>query len=132
MSYLDNIVFAIILGLGFGYFYLNIKKLVRNINLGIAVDRNDNPKARWSNMAMIALGQSKMVKRPVAGFFHIIVYYSSYFVFLVSRFVCDVIYNIHQYHLVMLISFDHQQLFHELYRATSCDLDKFYLGNRDS
>jgi heterodisulfide reductase subunit C len=74
MSYLDNIVFAILLGLGFGYFYLNIKKLVRNINLGIAVDRNDNPKARWSNMAMIALGQSKMVKRPVAGFFHIIVY----------------------------------------------------------
>ncbi len=74
MSYLDNIVFAILLGLGFGYFYLNIKKLVRNINLGIAVDRNDNPKARWSNMAMIALGQSKMVKRPVAGFFHVIVY----------------------------------------------------------
>jgi heterodisulfide reductase subunit C len=74
MNYLDNIVFAIILSLGFGYFYLNIKKLVRNINLGIAVDRNDNPKARWSNMAMIALGQSKMVKRPVAGFFHIIVY----------------------------------------------------------
>ena len=74
MSYLDNIVFAILLGLGFGYFYLNIKKLVRNINLGIAVDRNDNPKTRWSNMAMIALGQSKMVKRPVAGFFHVIVY----------------------------------------------------------
>ena len=74
MSYLDNIVFAILLGLGFGYFYFNVKKLVRNINLGIAVDRNDNPKARWSNMAMIALGQSKMVKRPVAGFFHVIVY----------------------------------------------------------
>ena len=74
MSYLDNILFAIVLGLGFGYFYLNIKKLVRNINLGIAVDRKDNVKARWKNMAMIALGQSKMVKRPVAGLLHIIVY----------------------------------------------------------
>ena len=74
MSYLDNIFFAIVLGLGFGYFYLNIKKLVRNINLGIAVDRKDNVKARWKNMAMIALGQSKMVKRPVAGLLHIIVY----------------------------------------------------------
>ena len=74
MSYLDNILFAIVLGLGFGYFYLNIKKLVRNINLGIAVDRKDNAKARWKNMAMIALGQSKMVKRPVAGLLHIIVY----------------------------------------------------------
>ena len=74
MSYLDNILFAIVLGLGFGYFYLNIKKLVRNINLGIAVDRKDNAKARWKNMAMIALGQSKMVKRPIAGILHIIVY----------------------------------------------------------
>jgi heterodisulfide reductase subunit C len=74
MSYLDNILFAIVLGLGFGYFYLNIKNLIRNINLGIEVDRTDNPKARWINMAMIALGQSKMVKRPVAGLLHIIVY----------------------------------------------------------
>lgn len=74
MSYLDNILFAILLIIGFGYFYLNIKKITRNINLGVAVNRSDNSKARWSNMAMIALGQSKMVKRPVAGILHIIVY----------------------------------------------------------
>lgn len=74
MSYLDNILFAILLIIGFGYFYLNIKKIIRNINLGVAVNRSDNSKARWSNMAMIALGQSKMVKRPVAGILHIIVY----------------------------------------------------------
>jgi len=74
MGYLDNILFAILLFVGFGYFYLNVKKIIRNINLGVAVNRNDNPKARWRNMAMIALGQSKMVKRPVAGILHIIVY----------------------------------------------------------
>jgi heterodisulfide reductase subunit C len=74
MSYLDNILFAIILFLGFGYFYSNVKKIIRNINLGTDVNRKDNPKARWSNMAMIALGQSKMVKRPIAGALHIIVY----------------------------------------------------------
>jgi len=74
MGYLDNILFAILLFAGFGYFYLNVKKIIRNINLGAAVNRNDNPKARWRNMAMIALGQSKMVKRPVAGILHIIVY----------------------------------------------------------
>jgi heterodisulfide reductase subunit C len=74
MSYLDNILFAILLIIGFGYFYSNIKKIIRNINLGTDVSRNDNPKARWNNMAMIALGQSKMVKRPVAGILHIIVY----------------------------------------------------------
>jgi heterodisulfide reductase subunit C len=74
MSYLDNILFAILLAIGFGFFYMNIKKIIRNINLGAAVNRKDNAKARWENMAMIALGQSKMVKRPVAGALHIIVY----------------------------------------------------------
>ena len=74
MSYLDNILFAIVLVLGFGYFYSNVKKIIRNINLGIAVNRKDNSKARWKNMAMIALGQSKMVRRPIAGILHIIVY----------------------------------------------------------
>jgi heterodisulfide reductase subunit C len=74
MSYLDNILFALLVAIGFGFFYMNIKKIVRNINLGAAVNRKDNAKVRWENMAMIALGQSKMVKRPVAGALHIIVY----------------------------------------------------------
>ena len=74
MMYIDNILFALILVAGIGFFAKNVKKLKRNINLGHNVNRNDNPSARWKNMAMIALGQSKMVKRPVAGFLHIIVY----------------------------------------------------------
>ena len=74
MMYIDNILFAIILILGIGFFTKNVKKLKRNINLGHDVNRNDNPSARWKNMAMIALGQSKMIKRPIAGFLHIIVY----------------------------------------------------------
>ncbi len=74
MSYLDNILFAIILGIGIGYFAINVRKIMRNIKLGKDVNRSDNSSARWKNMAMIALGQSKMVKRPVAGLLHIIVY----------------------------------------------------------
>jgi heterodisulfide reductase subunit C len=72
--YIDNILFAIILIIGIGFFAKNVKKLKRNINLGHDVNRKDNPSARWKNMAMIALGQSKMVKRPIAGLLHIIVY----------------------------------------------------------
>jgi heterodisulfide reductase subunit C len=74
MSYLDNIFFAILLSIGIGYFTVNVKKLIRNIKLGKQVNRNDNSVARWKNMAMIALGQSKMVKKPIMGFLHIIVY----------------------------------------------------------
>ena len=74
MNFLDNIFFAVILSIGFGYFTLNVKKLIRNINLGRDVNRSDNASERWKNMAIIALGQSKMIKRPIAGFFHVIVY----------------------------------------------------------
>ena len=74
MKFLDTIFFAILLIIGFGYFTINVKKLIRNIKLGKEVNRNDNAASRWKNMAMIALGQSKMVKRPIAGFLHVIVY----------------------------------------------------------
>lgn len=74
MAYIDNVLFVVLLAAGFGFFAKNVKKLVRNIRLGRNVNRSDNPSARWNNMAMIALGQSKMVRRPVAGLLHIIVY----------------------------------------------------------
>ena len=74
MIYLDNILFAILLSIGVGFFVINIRKISRNIKLGQDINRSDRSSERWKNMAMIALGQSKMVKRPVAGALHIIVY----------------------------------------------------------
>ncbi len=74
MQYLPNIIFAIILIIGIGFFVKNIRKLIRNIKLGKAVDRSDNKSARWKNMAKIALGQYKMVRRPVSGILHVAVY----------------------------------------------------------
>jgi heterodisulfide reductase subunit C len=74
MNYVDNVLFAIILIIGIGYFAKNVKKLLRNIKLGRDVDVSDNKIQRLKNMAQIALGQSKMVRRPIAGFLHVIVY----------------------------------------------------------
>ncbi len=74
MEYLPNILFAIALFLGIGFFTRNVRKLSRNIKLGRDVDVSDNKDQRWKNMARIALGQSKMVVRPIAGLMHIIVY----------------------------------------------------------
>ncbi len=74
MEYIPNIIFAVILIVGIGFFARNIKKLIRNIKLGQEVDASDNKPQRWKNMAYIALGQSKMVKRPISGFLHVIVY----------------------------------------------------------
>lgn len=74
MEYLSNIFFAIVLIVGIGFFVMNVRKLIRNIKLGKDIDRSDNKGARWRNMARVALGQSKMVTRPIAGILHIIVY----------------------------------------------------------
>ncbi|APZ47515.1 Fe-S oxidoreductase [Polaribacter reichenbachii] len=74
MQYLTNIFFIIALIAGIGFFVMNIKKLSRNIKLGKDVNRTDRKSERLKNMMMIALGQSKMVKRPFSGFLHIIVY----------------------------------------------------------
>tara|TARA_B110000977_G_scaffold197221_1_gene279224 strand:- start:6355 stop:7647 length:1293 start_codon:yes stop_codon:yes gene_type:complete len=74
MSLLPNIVFALILFSGVAFFLRNVSKLKRNIYLGKDVDTSGNTKLRWTNMAKIALGQGKMVRRPISGILHIIVY----------------------------------------------------------
>lgn len=74
MQYLPNVIFVILLVVGIGFFVKNISKLKRNIFLGKDASLTDNKPQRWKNMAKIALGQTKMVVRPIAGILHIIVY----------------------------------------------------------
>ena len=74
MPGLSNVIFALLLIAGVVFFIRNIKKLGRNIQLGREVDRSDRKPERWKQMSQIALGQGKMVRRPVAGILHIVVY----------------------------------------------------------
>jgi len=74
MQYIDNIIFIIALIAGFGLFFKSLKEIYRNIQLGKKIDRTDNPDLRWKTMARVALGQSKMGKRPIAGILHMFVY----------------------------------------------------------
>jgi heterodisulfide reductase subunit C len=69
-----QLVFIIIL-LGAAFLFgKNAAKIRRNILLGRDVDRNDQPALRWKVMAKVALGQTKMVKRPVAAVMHFFIY----------------------------------------------------------
>lgn len=71
---LASIIFVILL-VGAGVFFgKNIKRISSNIKLGKDLDRTDNSKARLKNMALVALGQGKMTRRPIAGVLHILVY----------------------------------------------------------
>lgn len=74
MSIVSQLLFAVILAIGIGYFAKNVKKLIRNIKLGKDVNRFDNSSERWRNMTLIALGQKKMFARPIPALLHLIVY----------------------------------------------------------
>lgn len=74
MQIVAQILFVIALVAGIGFFAMNIRRVIRNVKLGKEVDRSDNSGQRFAKMAKVAIGQSKMVKRPFAGFLHIIVY----------------------------------------------------------
>ena len=74
LELLPNVLFVLLLGVAIGLFARNVKKISRNIQLGREINRSDRSNERWGNMARIALGQSKMVKRPLAGILHIVVY----------------------------------------------------------
>ncbi len=74
ISFIPNIIFAILFTSAIYFFSTNVKKMYRNINLGISVDRTDNKKKRWIQMLKIAFGQSKMIDKPIVGLLHLIVY----------------------------------------------------------
>ena len=74
MAYLSNLIFLIILFFTIFFFRRNILFVKRNIQIGKSVDRSDHSSKRWSNMILIALGQSKMFDRPISALLHIVVY----------------------------------------------------------
>lgn len=74
MDYISNIIFGVLLLTTSVVFGLRVKKIRRNILLGRADDRSDNKVARLKYMLKVAVGQSKMAKRPISAVLHIIVY----------------------------------------------------------
>ena len=74
MGFLPQIIFLLLLASAAYVFAKNVGKIRRNILLGKDADYTDQKGKRWKIMAKVALGQSKMVVRPIAGFLHILVY----------------------------------------------------------
>ncbi|MBL4677458.1 MAG: 4Fe-4S dicluster domain-containing protein [Mucilaginibacter sp.] len=71
---IEQAIFIVILAAAVYLFWKNAAKVRRNILLGREADYNNRPSDRWATMARVALGQSKMTKRPVAAILHIFVY----------------------------------------------------------
>ncbi len=71
---ISQLFFALLVMAGFGFFFYNFRKIFRNIRLGKSEFPKDRKNERMANMLRVAFDQSKMVRRPVAGILHIIVY----------------------------------------------------------
>lgn len=71
---LAQVLFAIFLFAAIILFSINIRKVIRNINLGKDINRTDRKPERWITMLKVAFGQSKMTARPIAAILHLFVY----------------------------------------------------------
>lgn len=69
-----QILFAIALIGASILFAKNVGKIRRNIFLGKDQDLSDRKSERFKTMMRVAFGQSKMGTRPVAAFFHLLIY----------------------------------------------------------
>ncbi|WP_214071419.1 (Fe-S)-binding protein [Mucilaginibacter sp. dw_454] len=71
---ISQLIFILLLAAAIYLFVKNAGKIRRNILLGKAVDRSDRRAERWAIMAKVALGQTKMTKRPLAAVMHFFIY----------------------------------------------------------
>jgi heterodisulfide reductase subunit C len=74
MSILPQLVFILVFAIAGYIIYKRVAYLKRNIFLGKAETRNDQPEKRWKTMLLVALGQQKMFKRIVPAFLHLLIY----------------------------------------------------------
>jgi heterodisulfide reductase subunit C len=71
---ISSIIFCILFIASTAFFYINAKKIRRNIFIGKNYPITDRRSERLMTMVRVALGQSKMVTRPLSAIMHILVY----------------------------------------------------------
>lgn len=74
MAFLPQILFLVLTLVSIWLFSKKAIEIKRNIYLGKPEDLNDNPKQRWRNLLLLALGQKKMFKNPLVALMHLVVY----------------------------------------------------------
>ena len=71
----SNIVFVLFVVAATGFFALNVQRLVGYMRIGLPDDRTDRPLRRLGNVFGIAIGQSKILREPVAGVMHAMIFW---------------------------------------------------------
>ena len=72
---ISNFVFAVILAVAFGFFARSANRLNRWLKIGRDEVRTDHHDQRTKNFLLIGLGQSKILRDPVGGMMHALVFW---------------------------------------------------------
>jgi heterodisulfide reductase subunit C len=71
---ISSIIFIIFFIAASGFFFINAKKIRRNILLGKDIIITDNKSERLKTMLLVAFGQKKMFSRPIPAILHFFLY----------------------------------------------------------
>lgn len=80
---LKNIIYTIVFIASFSFLGYNVKRLIGYLKIGQKTNRFDNPSQRIKNVLKIAFGQSKLLRDPVAGSVHFLIFWG-FVLFLVA------------------------------------------------
>ncbi len=97
MAILQQIAFVVTLATAIFFIRKRVLRIKANIALGKKATIADQPAERWKNVLLIAFGQRKMFKRPVAAVLHLFIYIGFLVINLeVLEFVLDGILGTHR------------------------------------
>src|SRR6188474_711609 len=74
MQIVQQVLFVLVSIVAIWLFTKKVKEISRNIKLGRDEDFSDNKPERWKNLLLLAFGQKKMFKNPLAAILHFFVY----------------------------------------------------------
>ena len=74
MQVIQQTLFIILTTGAIALFAKKAREIYRNINLGRDEDISGNAAERWKNLFLLALGQKKMFRYPLAGIMHFVIY----------------------------------------------------------
>ncbi len=82
---IQTLLFVIVLAGSFAFLFYNVRRLIGYLRIGKADERTGDPAARLRNVLTVAFGQSKLLREPLAGVLHFMIFWG--FVILLSAIV---------------------------------------------
>jgi Fe-S oxidoreductase len=72
---MKQIIFSLLFICAFSLFFYSIRRIISYLKLGLPENRFENPLERIKNVLKIGLGQSKILRDPVAGLIHVMIFW---------------------------------------------------------